>query len=184
MPKINIPSKNLIACIVEGKAEKAIIDMLLDHNKLIFTREQLLEEKPILTRGAVNFAEHYLGHSLDRQVSIIRILDSRSEQFKLGDIQKSYLNKIDRKHIYNVVTHPEIEILIIIHANKFQDFQKVKSQEKPSVFCKKIDKHYKKSEKYWSEYFNEIDDLVRAIQDYYKYQKISKTEYTLKDLLK
>lgn len=40
---INIPSTSLIACICEGGAETAIMDILLDNNLLIFTREQILE---------------------------------------------------------------------------------------------------------------------------------------------
>ena len=33
------------ACICEGSAENAIMDILLDNDLLIFTREELLEEK-------------------------------------------------------------------------------------------------------------------------------------------
>ena len=33
------------ACICEGSAESAIMDILLDNDLLIFTREELLEEK-------------------------------------------------------------------------------------------------------------------------------------------
>lgn len=34
-----------VACICEGAAEKAIIDILLDNDLLIFSREKMLEEK-------------------------------------------------------------------------------------------------------------------------------------------
>ena len=34
-----------IACICEGSAEEAIMDILLDHDLLIFSREDLLEER-------------------------------------------------------------------------------------------------------------------------------------------
>ena len=33
------------ACICEGSAESAIIDILVDNNLLIFTREEMLDEK-------------------------------------------------------------------------------------------------------------------------------------------
>lgn len=33
------------ACICEGSAENAIIDILLDNDLLIFTREEMLEER-------------------------------------------------------------------------------------------------------------------------------------------
>ena len=41
-----------IACICEGSAETAIIDVLVDNNLLIFTREDMLEENVIRCRSA------------------------------------------------------------------------------------------------------------------------------------
>lgn len=38
------------ACICEGSAENAIIDILLDNDLLIFTREEMLEEEIIRCR--------------------------------------------------------------------------------------------------------------------------------------
>ncbi len=38
--KVNISSSSLIACICEGGAETAIMDILLDNDLLIFKREQ------------------------------------------------------------------------------------------------------------------------------------------------
>ncbi|MBQ9251076.1 MAG: hypothetical protein IJ188_00380 [Clostridia bacterium] len=34
-----------VACIAEGSAETAIIDILVDHHLLIFEREEMLDEK-------------------------------------------------------------------------------------------------------------------------------------------
>jgi len=39
------------ACICEESAENAIMDILLDNNLLIFSREELLEEKVIRAPG-------------------------------------------------------------------------------------------------------------------------------------
>lgn len=38
------------ACICEGGAETAILDLLLDQNKLIFSRDDLLEGEILKTR--------------------------------------------------------------------------------------------------------------------------------------
>lgn len=38
------------ACICEGSAENAIMDILLDHELLIFTREEVIEEEVIRCR--------------------------------------------------------------------------------------------------------------------------------------
>ena len=48
------------ACICEGSAENAIMDILLDHNLLIFSREEMLEEEIIRCREGKKFEEKYL----------------------------------------------------------------------------------------------------------------------------
>lgn len=40
------------ACICEGSAEEAIIDILVDNDLLIFKREEMLEERVIRCRSA------------------------------------------------------------------------------------------------------------------------------------
>ena len=94
-------------CICEGSAEEAIIDILLDNNLLIFSREEMLEEQVIRCRDGKRFEERYLRKGFRGKISIIRILDSRRENFKLS---KAYQDKID---VINVITAPEIEMLII-----------------------------------------------------------------------
>ena len=95
------------ACICEGSAEAAIIDILVDNGLLIFSRDEMLDEKVIRCRNAKRFEEQYLRKGFDSQISIIRILDSRREEFRLS---KAYEHKID---VINVITAPEIEMLII-----------------------------------------------------------------------
>ena len=43
---------NYKACICEGSAENAIMDILLDYNLLIFNREEMIEEEVIRCREA------------------------------------------------------------------------------------------------------------------------------------
>ena len=81
-----------IACICEGSAEQAIIDILVDHKLLIFSRNQMLDECVIRCRNAKRFEERYLRKGFDDQISVIRILDSRIEEFRLS---KAYKNKVD-----------------------------------------------------------------------------------------
>ena len=80
------------ACICEGSAEEAIIDILVDNDLLIFNREEMLEECVIRCRSAKRFEERYLRKGFDEQISVIRILDSRREEFRLS---KAYEQKID-----------------------------------------------------------------------------------------
>ena len=62
------------ACICEGSAENAIIDILLDNDLLIFTREEMLEEKVIRCRDGKRFEEKYLRKGFLEKISVIRIL--------------------------------------------------------------------------------------------------------------
>ena len=95
------------ACICEGAAERAIIDLLLDKEKLIFERKDLIEEEVLKPRSAKEFETRYLRKGFSEKVTVYRILDSRREEFKLS---KAYAHKVD---VVNVITAPEIEMLII-----------------------------------------------------------------------
>ena len=106
------------ACICEGTAEQVIMDLLLDNNKLIFSRNELLEHEVLRCRTGKNFEEQYLRKGFTEQITVFRILDSRRENFKLS---KAYQNKVK---IINVITAPEIEMLVILNEGKYADYKK------------------------------------------------------------
>ena len=165
------------ACICEGSAENAIMDILLDNNLLIFTREEMLEEEVIRCRNGRRFEEKYLRKGFSERISVIRILDSRRENFKLS---KAYEHKVN---VINVITAPEIEMLIIFNEDKYTEFKK--SGKKPSDFCKADLKMTNvKSYRFVKDYFSDSDVLLAAIRKYHETSKIRKGEYTLLDLLK
>ena len=155
---------NYKACICEGSAENAIMDILLDYNLLIFNREEMIEEK-------------YLRKGFKDKISVIRILDSRGENFKLS---KAYAGKVD---VINVVTAPEIEMLIIHNENKYKEYKK--SRKKPSDFCKEdLRMADVKSYRFVKSYFADPMVLVAAIKKHHEISKVPKGEYTLLDLLR
>ena len=119
-----------IACICEGTAEQVIINILLDNNKLIFDRKDLLEEDVLRSRSGQKFEQQYLRKGFDDKITVLRILDSRNENFK---ISRAYQHKID---VINIITAPEIEMLIICNENKYEDYKK--SKKKPSSYCKAV----------------------------------------------
>lgn len=166
-----------IACICEGTAEEVIINILLDHDKLIFSREQLIEEKPLRCRNAKTFEERHLRKGFMDQISIVRVLDSRRENFK---ISKAYEHKID---IINIITAPEIEMLVIFTEKKYEKFKA--SQKKPSDFCTQ-DLGFRgvKSKTFVESYFRDANVLVSAIEEYKRVSHIPRGEYSLADLLK
>lgn len=165
------------ACICEGAAESAIIDILVDHDRLIFTRKEMLDECVIRCRSARTFEERYLRKGFNGSISVIRILDSRREAFRLG---RAYENKVS---VINIVTAPEIEMLIIHHEGAYDRFKH--SGKKPSDFCKTdLRMPNVKSYEFVSAYFSDPDQLVEAIREYRRTANIPKGEYTLEDLLR
>lgn len=153
------------------------MDILLDHDLLIFTREEMLEEEVIRCREGKRFEEKYLRKGFLGKISVIRILDSRRENFKLS---KAYEHKVD---VINVITAPEIEMLIILNEDKYKEFKR--SGKKPSDFCKEDLKMTSvKSYHFVKNYFSDPDILLAAIRKYHEISKIRKGEYTLLNLLK
>lgn len=53
--KLETYLEGYIACICEGSAEQAIMDLLLDNERLLISRGQLLDEEIIRCRKAKNF---------------------------------------------------------------------------------------------------------------------------------
>lgn len=159
-----------VALLAEGGSERAILDLLLDNHKLIFTREDLLDEEVIKIRNAAKFQRKHLNHSSDRKVKIYRIHDSKRERFKLD---KAYISKITLP-IEEIYTTPEIEILIIILKGDYQKYAKdnSKSKCKPSLYVKKNYKdlhdfkNYDSTYNFWE---TRIEDLVQCIKLYSRF---------------
>lgn len=171
-----------IACICEGGAERAIIDLLLDNHKLFFEREDLLEGEVLRCRNGKQFQERYLRKGFTGKITIYRILDSRRENFNIG---KAYEPKVDVK---NVITAPEIEMLIICNEDKYEEYQNEKRKNfdlKPSTYCKSILKYKNvKCYDFVLRYFSDIDVLIKALHEYRKISKLPKNEMCILDLLK
>lgn len=166
-----------VACIAEGAAETAIMDILLDNNLLVFNREQLIDEQVLSCRSASVFERRYLRKGFNGKITIFRILDSRREKFKLS---KAYEHKVD---VVNIITAPEIEMLVILNEEKFRTFKR--SGVKPSEFCKsQLGFHNVKSYKFVSNYFSDPEILVSAIKKYVEVARIPNGEFALRDLLR
>lgn len=166
---------DLIACLCEGSMEQAIMELLLDHDRLIFTREQLLEEEILRCRSAKNFERDYLNKTTNEMIKVYRILDSTNENFKLsGPYEK-------RVTVVNIITAPEIEMLVIHAEGKFEDY--TRKRMKPSDYVKQHLRFKKvKTYEFAKSYFANVDILVGAIQQYK--QKTPTKTGTLDELLK
>ena len=169
----------IVACICEGGAETAIIDMLVDRGLLIFTREQMLDEKVIGCRSGKEFESRYLRKDFPYKITVLRVLDSHREAFRLSP---AYKDKVD---VIQVVTSPEIEMLMILAEGKYEEYCKVSSTTKPSVFCKQLFKNKNiKSKAFVCSYFSDINVLLSAIRKYKRVKTLKQGEVYLADLLK
>jgi len=163
------------AIIVEGTAERIIMQRLLQANYLIISNTELLGRKILHTRNAKLFAKQYLSHSFEEKVQLYRILDSKKEVFKLP---KAYEQKVQ---VINVLTTPEIEMLLICSEGLLSTFKQINGK-KPSNFMKdKLHLNVKTTtfnEHYWS-----ADKIVKAVIDYHR-TSATKNEFGIYNLLR
>ena len=62
-----------IACICEGGAERAIMNLLLDNHRLIFEREDLIDEELLRCRNGKELEEKYLRKGFSEKITVYRI---------------------------------------------------------------------------------------------------------------
>lgn len=129
--RVNILSSSLIACICEGGAETAIMDILLDNDLLIFNREQMIDERVLPRTSVREFERRYLRMAYDQKILILRVIDSRREEFNL---REAYRCQVD---VINVITAPEIEILIIASRKEYDEYCR-SGIKKPSDYCRNV----------------------------------------------
>ena len=175
---LSIPNSSLIACICEGGAETAIMNILLDNDLLIFRREQLLEDSVLPRTSVKEFERRYLRMAYDQKILIFRVIDSRRENFKLS---KAYRCQVE---VINVITAPEIEALVIVSMKKYDDYCR-SGIKKPSEYCKSVlGIKNVKSPDYIEEYFKDPAFLIDSIKEYHRVHKQKKDEASLYDLIK
>lgn len=176
--------KYLIMC--EGPNELEILRLLLEHKKLIFTEDDLLNLVPYHARQIDNNAAVKTALNLYHgDVEILRIGDKLNDTLK---IPKNYKDRI--KSIRKYCTKPELEMLLIISENLDSAFEKVKSKVSPKAFSKENIVYnrtrYNNSTAFYRDFYgNRIDLLVDTIKKYKQLKgKHQKDELYLADLLK
>ena len=168
----------MIALLAEGSTEEEILNVLLDHDALKFSRTDLLDEEVIRNRSGKSFAKKRLNKGRQSKIDIYRVLDSRAENFKLP---KAYEKKVSS--ITDIYTRPEIEILYILYHNDYSKF--ANQTDKPSTIAKKNYhdvqnlKAYDENYDFWNQHF---DRLINALEQYRKQKH--RSEHAIYDLLK
>lgn len=176
--QVDLSNSSMIACLCEGGAETAIMDILLDKGLLLFDRDRLIEHRVLPRVPARTFEQRYLRAEYEGKIVILRIIDSRNEGFSL---KKIYQDKVE---VVTVITAPEIEMLIIVKEGKYKDYSS-SGIKKPSEYCKSV-LGYKevKTVDFIKRYFSDPKDLVTAINKYHGIHKQKPGEASLYDLLK
>lgn len=150
--------------MTEGTCEKALLDVLLEKNILVYEASDLLYETVFKARQLENSLLSKINQlPIFEKVSIIRIGDKLSDELK---IPRDVKNRIEIQE--KICIKPEFEILHIIYENKFQQYNKQKSYKKPSKFIYSFRKDYEKTYKFNYEYFSRLDDdeLLSLFKEY------------------
>lgn len=128
------------ACVLfvcEGSCERIAIETLLRADRLIVSesaaiRDTITDRPTVNCRSAKTVQEVFLGYDYERQVAIVRILDSRKERFQL-----SYPYR-ESDRVFSCYTTPGIEMLAIAKEGKLDRCsRRFKTKIKTSEFCKK-----------------------------------------------
>lgn len=177
-------SQFLVMC--EGPNEKAIIDLLIDNDKMIIKRRDLLNREVFFARQIKNspIIQSAL-RTYNQEVIVIRIGDKLSDELK---IPKEFNILISSYSVQKVCTKPELEILLIINEKLFKEYSKVKNKMSPKEFAKKYIKYnkekYNNSTEFWIKYYDSnINQLVNNIKEYKRLKKNLKGEEYLADYL-
>ncbi|HEC2148025.1 TPA: hypothetical protein R1903_001564 [Staphylococcus delphini] len=176
MKRIN--GNDLVACIVEGKTEKIILEMILEDDLLFFSKDNLLDQKilEIKFRNPKIFTDTYLTLSYHNTELYLIVIKDDKKDYK---IPNPYNRQITKKLM--VTTSPEIEILMIISLNKYDEYtKKYKSKYKPSEYLKIhfYNKQNIKSEKFIRDFYKKYS-LRDAIEKYHSYTTNSTTLFDL-----
>ncbi|PJM73856.1 hypothetical protein CS006_01410 [Bifidobacterium primatium] len=172
--------------VCEGSCERVVIETLLAADKLIIDegaaiRDTITDRPTTNCRAAKTIQDVFLGLDYEQPVAIVRILDSRKEQFHLS---YPYNETVP---VFNCYTRPEIEMLAIIKEDELGKYnRRAKNKAKPSEFCKKtLGMGRIKNEAFLQNYWSDADELCRCLLEYRRIHKPEqKDELTIADLLK
>jgi hypothetical protein len=154
--------------LCEGNVEKAICDLLIEHEILHFSLDQLIVSGGVIGLPYEKLVPHiafdYTSDGIEK-IRIYRIRDKKDHRFRIGLVHRQIL-----RGPVDLVTRPEIEILYIISAGKYDDYTRNYIQEyKPSQYAKIILGCADiKSYQYAKRYFHDIDRLVDTINFYHR----------------
>lgn len=178
--------KYLILC--EGPNEKKIIDILLEHEKLIVSPDDLI--------GRVSYHARQI-HKSAMVMGQLRMYNGETEIWRIGDkqgdklvIPKEFGTQI--KSVTKYCTLPELEVLLILSEGLYREYEKekIKSHIQPKEYAKENiswnRNNYKGDTKFYEAYYGrDVSKLVSAIREYKQKNHAHKSEeHYLAEILK
>lgn len=155
----------LFSC--EGTAEAVIIQRLIEGGKLIVPSDNIVTDvngRPYTRdRTAKSLQADYLGLNYPKGLVLVRLVDVNP-----GVLRWSRLYR-DRVTVRDVVTRTEIEVLILVRENQYQDWYRhgKSSHLLPSQWCiQRLGFSAVKTRDFLESYWDDPDVLVDAIRRY------------------
>lgn len=174
--------KNKLLILCEGSNEKKIIEILLQHDKLKFTQNDLIGLVPYHARQLTSPVIVSALNMYHGNFDIYRIGDKQNDELKIPRDLKHRIGSIKK-----YCTKPELEILLILNEGLYQNFlslgrNKAKQYAKEKISLNK--KRYDNSTQFYDDYYgNNINTLIDNIYEYKRVKKHENQELFLADLL-
>lgn len=142
-----------VLIMTEGSDELAFLEVALDKDLLKYNKSDLLYEEVIHAR---QIREDLIARiqllEPNVKIKIVRVGDKLSDKLRIPkEIKRRVIDTVD-----DYCTTPEFEMLMIIKEGMFNEYNKVKSQKKPSEFYMAKHPDYHKSREYVSAYFESL----------------------------
>lgn len=176
-------NKNFIAFIVEGEAEKNILEILIKNNKLKAEYTPLTEYgyEISVMKGTPNmtYSKWKLVTNVDNKTlirtSFVLIGDSLEKNEVKFDKTKSDVEELEffthedcnyEDRIKYVTINPKPEYLILANRGLINEYEKNKNKTTLDQFIyDKVGKKWDvKSSEFWKDEFNNVDELIESIK--------------------
>ncbi len=178
--------KYLIMC--EGPNEKKVIDILLEHEKLTVSPDDLVGRVPYHARqihkSAMVMGQLRMYHG---EIKLWRIGDKQSDRFDIPSEFRAQITEVTK-----YCTLPELEVLLILSEGLYREYERerARSRIQPKEFAKQHISYnhsrYKGDTKFYETYYGEnVSKLIDAIREYKKRNHAHKPEeHYLDELLR
>jgi len=159
------------------------MNILLENNLLIFNREDLVGE------------EIYFARQIEKSATVklaLEIYSGPFQVYRIGDKQSDKLkmsSKYQCEGVLKFCTKPELEIILILSCDLWEEFEKQKSKVSAKTFAKQNIIHqkekYNNSSKFYRDYFGRRPvHLADCFRQYKSLHAHRKDELYVADLLK